>query len=240
MEPGKLDTAAVFERLIDVYRDQFTLLFPAALIVFAPVALVQGIVTESGDVGLAVVSALISFVATFWFMGMVIEAVRDIQDGRRDVQLGQLFASVTPVLGSLILAGLLAAIGIGIGLFLLVVPGLILLTIWALVAPVVVLERPASVFDAFGRSRELVRGNGFRVFGVIVVAFLIQFVLSGILAVIFGSSVIGIALSTLLGNALVAPIAAIAVALMYLELRGMRGEAPPPAGPEQPSPFGGP
>jgi hypothetical protein len=242
MKPAKLDTAAIFERLIAVYRAQFTLLFPAALIVFAPVAILEAAALASDSVAVALVGSLISLIATFWLMGMVIEAVRDIQDGRRDFQIGELFASVRPVLGRLILVGVLAAIGIFGGLLLLIVPGLILLTLWALVAPVVVIERPPGTFDAFGRSRKLVSGNGFRVFGVIVVAVLIQFVLSGILSVIFGTSAVGSGLSTLLGNALAAPISAIAVALMYLELRTIHGDAPPPAGVEAAptSPFGDP
>ena len=244
MQPAKLDTAAVFERLIEVYRDQFTLLVPAALIVFLPVAILDAIVTESGSIFLALVAVVLSLVATVWFTGMVIEAVRDMQDGRRDFTIGALFDSVRPVLGRLIVVGLLAALGIGLGFLLLIIPGLILLTIWALVAPVVVIERPPGTLDAFGRSQQLVKGNGFRVFGVIVVAFLIQVVLSGILGLIFGDSTIGRALSTLLGNALVAPVSAIAVSLVYLQLRGGHGEAPPPvaAGPETPapSPFGTP
>jgi hypothetical protein len=40
----------------------------------------------------------------------------------------------------LIVAGLLAGIGIAIGLVFLIVPGLILLTWWCLIVPVVVLE----------------------------------------------------------------------------------------------------
>jgi hypothetical protein len=45
------------------------------------------------------------------------------------------------------------------------------------VAPVTVLERP-GVWGAFGRSRELVSGNGWNVFGVIVLVFLVIAVVS--------------------------------------------------------------
>ncbi len=62
----------------------------------------------------------------------------------------------------------LFAIGVGIGFVLIIIPGLFLMTIWAVVAPVTVLERP-GIFEAFGCSRELVRGNGWNVFGVIVI-----------------------------------------------------------------------
>ncbi|HVD39366.1 MAG TPA: hypothetical protein VNC15_11090 [Solirubrobacterales bacterium] len=43
----------------------------------------------------------------------------------------------------------------------------LLLTMWAVLLPVVVVERP-GVFDAFGRSRQLVRGKGWKVFGIIL------------------------------------------------------------------------
>ena len=59
-----------------------------------------------------------------------------------------------------------------IGFILIIVPGLILITIWSVAAPVVVLENP-GVFAALRRSRELVRGNGWQVFGVILVLYIV-------------------------------------------------------------------
>ena len=61
-------------------------------------------------------------------------------------------------------AGVLATIGIFVGLALLIVPGLVLLTWWLVVSPVIMLEhRP--VLESFGRSRALVRGSAWPVFG---------------------------------------------------------------------------
>lgn len=222
----KLDTARVFERIIEVYRDQAAVILTAALIVFVPVALITGLFFTSGGAGLGLVAIVISFVATFWFQGVVVEAVRDIQDGRRDFSVGQLFRSVQPVLGTLMVAGVLAGLGIALGLILLIVPGLILLTMWAVIAPVIVIERSGAM-PAFGRSRELVRGNGWRVFGVIVVLFIINAILNQLLAAIFGNDSYGGGLAaSLVSNVLVAPISAIASAVLYLELRALKGEPP--------------
>src|SRR3712207_1516253 len=157
----KLDTAGVFGGPFDRDRAQFKLLVPAALTLFLSIALLDGAFTETGGLGLGLTSAALSIVVNFWFQGMVIEAVRDIQDGRRDFSVGGLFRSVLPVLPKLIGVGLVAGIGIVLGLVLLIVPGLILLTIWAVVSPVVVIE--GRGLDALGRSRELVRGNGWQV-----------------------------------------------------------------------------
>jgi hypothetical protein len=223
----KLDTARVFERILEIYRTQFTLLIPAALLVFVPVAVISGLI-YAGDTGVlgALLVAAISTIATYWFQGMVVEAARDILDGRRDHTVGTLVSSVTPVLGTLIVAGILAGIAIGIGLLLLIVPGLFLLTIWAVIAPVVVIERTGAM-ESFGRSRELVRGSGWQVFGVIVVLFLLQFILTAVIQNIADSvsdTVTGYAVADLIVRLLVAPLSALAASVIYFELKALRGE----------------
>jgi hypothetical protein len=231
----KLDTAGVFERLLEVYRAQFTLIVPAALLVFLPVAILTGVFASTGGIGLALVAVVLSILASTWLQGMVIEAVRDMQDGERDFSLGGLFRSVLPVLPILLGVGFLAGLGIVIGLLLLIVPGLILLTLWAVVAPVVVIERAG--LGAFGRSRELVRGNGWRVFGVIVVVFILQTIVNNILGAIGGDSFGGQAIASLVSGALVAPVSAIAAALIYLELRKIKEGTQPHAGGVEASPV---
>lgn len=242
----KLDTAGVFERLFETYRAQFTLIVPAALIVFLPVALFNAAVIAGGGIGLALVGALLGIVANFYLQGMVIEAVRDMQDGRRDFSLGGLLRAPMPVLPALIGIGLLAGVAIVIGLVLLIVPGLILLTWWAVLGPSIVIERRGM--DAFGRSRELVRGNGWQVFGVIVVVFIVQFIANNVLGAIFGAgdSFVGALLAALISNALIAPVSALAAAIIYLELRRLKEGTAPGAGAEPAgvgaapeSPFGG-
>jgi hypothetical protein len=233
---AKLDTARVFERIFEIYRDQFTLLIPAALAVFVPVAVVSGLI-YAGDVGIlgALIVAAIGTIATYWFQGMVVEAARDILDGRRDHTVGSLLRSVTPVVFPLVIAGILAGIAIGIGLLLLIVPGLYLLTIWAVLAPVIVIER-RDVMAAFGRSRELVRGNGWQVFGVILVLFLLQLVVTGAIQAIANSvadTVVGYSVADLIVRLLVAPLSALAAAVLFFELKALRGEPVLATGPDQ-------
>jgi ABC-type multidrug transport system fused ATPase/permease subunit len=224
---AKLDTARVFERVFQIYRDQFTLLIPAALLVFVPVAIISGLI-YAGDAGIlgALIVAAIGTIATYWFQGMVVEAARDILDGRRDHTVGSLARSAATVIGPLLIAGILAGIAIGLGLLLLIVPGLYLLTIWAVLAPVIVIER-RDAMGAFGRSRELVRGNGWQVFGVIVVLFVLQFVVTAVIQALANSiadSVVGFSLADLIVRLLVAPLSALAAAVIYFELKALRGE----------------
>jgi hypothetical protein len=237
----KLDVGTVLQRVVDVYRSQFGLLIPAALIVFVPVAVLNGLIATGGGVLAALVAAALGIVGTYWFQGMVVEATEDILDGRRDHTLGSLFASVTPVLLPLIGAGILAGIGVAIGFILIIVPGLFLLTIWAVVAPSIVAERK-GVFEAFGRSRELVKGHGWQVFGVIVVLFLLQLVVGGIIQAIFRSasdSFASFAIADLVVRVLIGPLAALAAAVMFFELKRLHGESVAAPGAAAPAPAPG-
>jgi hypothetical protein len=165
-------------------------------------------------------------VATYWFQGMVVEAARDILDGRRDHTVGSLVRSAIPVIAPLFLAGVLVGIGFLIGFVLLVVPGLIFLTFTAVVAPVIVLER-TGVIDAFRRSFDLVRGHAFQVFGVIVVIFLLKFIVGAVIQAIangVSDSFLSYSAADLIVQLLVAPLSALAAAVLFFELKARRGE----------------
>src|SRR5947209_9913523 len=159
---------------------------PAAAVVFVITGIISALLVASGP-ALLPVALLISLLATWLFTGMIVELVADIRDGRRDSSVGALLRAVTPVLGRLILVALVAGIGIVVGLLLIVIPGLILIMVWSVAAPVVVLERPPGL-GALRRSRELVRGNGWQVFGTIFVLTILVAIVSGIIEAIAESA----------------------------------------------------
>jgi len=148
-----------------------------------------------------------------------------------------------PVLGSLILVAVVAGILILIGFILIVVPGVILLTLWSVAVPVVVIERPPGL-GALRRSRELVRGNGWPVFGVILILYFLVLVVTAALQAAGNSAGtgVGIVVAVIVG-VLTRPLPALAQAVLYFDLLSLRGERPPqapaPDAPEsQPDPFG--
>jgi hypothetical protein len=169
-------------------------------------------------------AAFVSLAGVFWLQGVLVKAVEDIRDGRPDLSLRETVAAALPRLNQLTAAGLLASFAIGIGLLLLVIPGLILLTIWSLIVPAIVLER-AGVFDSFARSRALVRGETWAVFSVVAMSMLL---------LVLGSFALGAAFSPidpewlevivldLVSNSLFAPFAALAWTVMYFELRRLK------------------
>jgi hypothetical protein len=229
--PQSIDPGSVIASAVAIYRDHAAVLIGAAVVVFAVEAL---LVLALGWVG-----AILSIVTGTFFNGMVVELVRDVQDGRRDSSVAELFKSVAPVVLPLIAVSFIAGIGILIGFILLIVPGLFLMTIWSVVAPVTVIERP-GVFEAFGRSRELVRGYGWQVFGVIIVVILIVIVVAIIVGIItsgMGSG--GRAAVQWVLNVLTAPLSALLVSVLYFGLVRAHGgagagAAPATAGPEVP------
>jgi hypothetical protein len=228
----KIEVGEVLGEVFEIYRANAGILIPVAFWLFLIVAIVDGVLGTAVTL-LPIVLAVSTIVGTI-YQGIVVSLVRDVQDGRRDSSVGELFQQASPVIFPLIVAGLLAGIGIGVGMFLLIVPGLFLLTIWAVIAPAIVIER-AGILESFRRSRELVRGSGWPVFGTIVVAYLITviagLILGGIAAAIADGAILRIVFSAL-ASTLTAPILALVAGVLYYRLVGIeRASAPPPAPP---------
>lgn len=220
----KLDIGGVVEGVFSIYVDQAPVLMPAAAVVFVFTGIIFALLVSAGG-GLTLLALLVDLVATTLFTGMIVELVDDVRDGRRDASVGRLLAAVTPVFWQLVLVGIVAYVAIGIGLVLFVVPGLVLLTIWSVFAPVVVLERPGGL-KALSRSRELVRGNGLRVFVVILLLIVLVGVISVLIEVVAASAGTGagIVARVVLG-VLTAPLSALAAAVLYFDLRELGTQA---------------
>ncbi len=237
----KLDVGTTLSEVFSTYGAQAGVLLPVAFWLFLVAAIVNGL--TSTNLALFPIALAVSVIAATLYQGMVVGLVRDVQDGRRDSSTGELLRSVAPVVLPLIGASLLSGLGVGLGFVLFVAPGLILLTIWAVIAPVIVVERSGAI-QAFGRSRALVRGNGWPVFGAIFVAFLITFVaglvLNAIGAAVANGTIVRIVFSAIAAT-LTAPIGALLAAVLYFRLSEIEvaagsvaagsDDTPPPPGP---------
>ena len=80
MNTEKISPGAVIGSALEIYGAQVWVLIPAAVGVFAILA-VAGLVLTDGSAALVSVVAL---VLTTFYQGMVVELVADVQDGRRD------------------------------------------------------------------------------------------------------------------------------------------------------------
>jgi hypothetical protein len=234
-----LDVGAVIRRVLRIYVEEAPVLMPVAAAVFAVTGILAALLLAASPT-LGLVGVIVSLVAIVVFTGMVVELVSDVREGRRDSSPRQLLRAVAPVVGQLLLVGLVAGVCIVAGLVLFVVPGLILITVWSVAAPVIVLEHPAGL-RALGRSRELVRGSAWRVFGVILVLDILVVVVGyGLqLAADSAGAGAGIVVRVVIG-VLTAPLSALASAVMYFELRraatvALLADAGPSDGAEPPS-----
>ena len=215
----------ILNAAFDLYKRHWQYLIAIAFAFY----LVAGTITLLLTLGFgrygALGGAVIILIGIFWLTGALVEAVADIRDGRQDLTVTETFSKVWPRVWPLLGASILAGLGVAAGLLFFVVPGLLLLTWWALIPPAIVLENK-SVFDAFGRSRELVRGNAWGVFGVLIITYLLASVISGVIRAISTSlpDYLASYLGDVIGGAVVAPFSALAITLMYFRLS--EGEAP--------------
>jgi hypothetical protein len=208
-----------------LYRRFLKQFFLTAFVVFLVLDLISALAAAaSGDSGGAallwgLISLVIGIVGYFWVQGALVELVRDVRDGRADRSIGETYRAVQPRLPALISAGILAGLGILVGFILLVVPGLFLLTIWSMIVPAIVIEG-RSAGESFSRSREIVRGNGWSVFGLIVITFLLVAVASGVIRLLFAPlpDFLDTWIGSLIAHSLTVPFAAAALATAYFRL----------------------
>ena len=169
---------------------------------------------------------------------MTIYALLELGQGRppgarRAIQSG------LDVFAPLFLVVVIAGVGIAAGLALLFVPGVFLAIRWYFVPEAVVVEGLRGT-AALQRSWDLVKGSGWRVFGIVVVAALAIGAATSAVQQVF----ISIADSTnravfqlagvVITQTLAAPATALIGALLYFDLRTRSEAAPPPAWPAQP------
>jgi hypothetical protein len=209
------------------------------VVIFVPVGLLEALDHEleeplSDPEGLEL-GDLIEIVAAAFVFGAgsllgdvvyagIVAAVVIAERTRHEGSLRELLQGL-PVLRLIVVDLLLGALVV-IGFLLLIVPGLVFITWFALVAPVVKVEHP-PIRAAFRRSRELVRGHFWLVFAFVIPIVMVAEALSGLaqsgMVELLGESFVGDWAGASLADLLTAPLYALGAVVLYFELRG--GEA---------------
>ena len=210
-----------------------------AFAIYLVTAIVVALLALAGRPGL-LIGAIADYVGFCLVVAALVRAVQDVRDGRVDLDLRETVSSVLPFLLPVAVAGFLAYIGIVIGLFLLVVPGLVLFTFWSLIVPSIVIGGE-GIFSSFAKSWRTVRGYAWHVFGISLLVFLIWIAFRIVLAAILFALPLAVRefISSFVSGTLVTPFVALVVTLMYYRLtaahegRAGAGDAPwPPSGPD--------
>src|SRR3984885_6371296 len=129
-----ISPGAIVSRIWEIYRDQFSVLVSTAVVLFS----IQFVLTLVLSTAAAFALAILFWALSILYQGMVVELVKDVQDGRRDHSVRDLVRSVAPVFWPLATVSILFGLGVAVGFILLIVPGLILMVMWCVVAPVTV------------------------------------------------------------------------------------------------------
>jgi len=251
-----VDIGQVFDRSFKIYQRNATPLLIGSLI-FALVGILpftvlllalgfgigftdtSNVDLSGGAIALAVVgftlAGVLQWVASLWLVELSVKVAASDYGREPQREFGELVRASFAHLGTLILMSIVAFFAIFFGFLLLIVPGLILLTIWSLVAPVIVLENKGPI-ECFGRSYEIVKGNGFEVFGAFFVIFLVLGIASAMLGLV-----------PIVGNlaaAVLTPFPYLAATAIYMRLTGaevgmVQTQPVPPSQSSYPQPIPG-
>jgi len=213
--------SGVLDEAWRMYKTFAKHLLAIAFVIYLIAAIITALLALAGGTIGILLGSLVSIIAAFVLQATLVKAVQDIRDGHADLSIGQTVSEAMPFIGSVAVASILAGIAITIGLILLIVPGLFLITIWAVIVPVIIIERSGAL-ASFGRSRQLVRGRGWHVFGTLVLVYIIMLVVNIVLGVIFSAlpHVWGDGLSSVISGTLISPFLALVVTLVYYRLVG--------------------
>ncbi len=223
--------SGVLDEAWRMYKAHAKHLLAIAFIIYLIAAVIAALLALAGGTIGIVLGSLVEIIAAFVLQATLIKAVQDVRDGRVDLSIGDTVRAATPYIAPVAGASVLAGIAIAIGLFLIIVPGLFLITIWAVIVPVIVLERSGAL-ASFGRSQQLVRGRGWHVFATLVLVYVILLVVNLVLGLIFSAlpHALSNGLSSIISGTLIAPFLAVVVTLVYYRLSGDSQAPPPPAG----------
>jgi hypothetical protein len=226
----------IVQAALAVYGRYPVLFVLLAVAVVAPYDLLVLVVTGSAPLGkqsASVSTALTLSLLDFALIGPLvsalhIHAVIAIGEGRQPKLLGVAWRGLR-VLPVVTAAQIIAGLGIGIGFFAFIVPGVLLLIRWAVVAQVAAIEH-TDWLGALRRSGELTRENYLHVLGLIAVAAVVSLALrQGGEAITQTSAqapqvLLGIALDTV-----ARAFAALTTAILFFDLLARKRE-PRPAG----------
>jgi hypothetical protein len=220
--PGEFRVGQVLNRSFTLLSRNFLLFF----VVTAVAALPNVLISQS--TGRNVSGATAAWVGLGAILTVVLQMLSQavvlygaFQDMRgRPIDLGEALRVALSRLLPIIGVAICVSIGVFVGSLLLIVPGLILMTMWYVATPVCVVEQKGPL-SSMGRSSELTKGHRWKIFGmillVIIGGIIVSAILLGVLA-LAGNTVLEI-LGNLLWNGVWGAFYATFAVVTYHDLR---------------------
>ena len=104
-----------------MYKRYAAHFLPIAFVIYLAVAVVTSLLSLAGWFGL-LLGLIFSLFGSFLVTAALVKAVQDVRDGRVDLDLQATVQAALPYVGAVALASILAAIAIGVGLVLIIIP----------------------------------------------------------------------------------------------------------------------
>ena len=167
---------------------------------------------------ISVIAGLFSFICALLLQAALVRATIEDLNGKRP-SFGDCIQIAIRFLLPTLAIGLLVGIGAGLGLLLLIVPGIILWLGWSMSVPVLIQER-LGVFGSMSRSRALTKGSRWPLFGLFLILIILAMIIQWgmlLLLVFFGGLIAEIGAA--LVQTVVSMVLSIAAAVSYVELR---------------------
>jgi hypothetical protein len=217
---GEFRIGRVFSRTLTLLSRNFPIYFAVAAVAALPSVLLENSGTDKDTAAALSLLGLLGMVV----LGPLSQAIMlhtAFQDmsGRR-ISLSESMRAALgrwlPLIGLSICMGL----GIALGLVLLIVPAVILMTMWYVANPACIVER-LGVFASMGRSSALTKGHRWSIFGMIVLLAIASGVMAAVIKGVLGlTGSSGLVISgTLAWTALAGAFGAIFVVVTYHDLR---------------------
>ena len=135
-------------------------------------------------IGLGVAAWLASVIGNAVLQGAVIHATVSDLSGRRPT-FGECLGTGFRFFLPLVVIGLIFGISFVFGLFIFIVPGILIALAWCVAAPAEVMER-TGIFGSFSRSADLTRNNRAMIFVLALALVFAQWVLSSLVSGVLG------------------------------------------------------
>jgi hypothetical protein len=190
---GRFEIGAVISRAFETIASNFLLFCGLALVLAGVPQFVleywqvsmMNARADMVDGSFVFTTAYWSMAGVTWLVSIITQAILQGSLTRATVLnlsgekpgFGQCLAVGVRLILPMIVIGILSAIGVGLGLVLLIVPGIILWLVWAVVTPAYVQEK-IGIFQAFGRSADLTSGSRFSIFLTMLIVLVLLWVLS--------------------------------------------------------------
>lgn len=238
--PADFQIGRVVSRTFNVLASNAPVFLGAAALLTFPILLLSflsggyptpGAAATALHGGMLTVAAVLifSFVGGVLLQAVLMQATVTYLN-REKPALGKCLATAFGLFFPLVGLTILFSLGLGLGIILLVIPGVMLLTAWVVVVPVRVSE-DVTVADAFGRSRALTKGHRWKIFALLLIYLVLATLLELAMYPLVGATILHpttAALSPIaitLGwvvRVVAAAISATGTAVLYYELRTVK------------------